>query len=361
MWLLRRVARSCGPILILFGVLLSFSHITLLRLLLPFRFIVAEFLVAGGLASASLVPRKALCSPWLHAIHSLALRSRRSDFWHPAVSCGVPGLPATVISFENEGAHLVGTLYIPNGHAPHAEIVIVHGSGRFPRCFYHMWADHFVRTGCAVLLYDKRGVGGSSGHYEGENNVSKGNVELLASDASAALRTLAAYPGVRSDAVGFWGVSQAGWIIPRAAALNGHAAFMIIVSGPTTTTGEQMEYSRITGEHDPGPGMTTQDAERLMSERPPTGFDPVPDLEILNIPGLWLQGDHDWRIPAIKSVRILDRLIKESNRPYTYHIFPGAGHAIFLPRKKGERLIPELAPGYWQAMDDWLTHQTNRA
>jgi pimeloyl-ACP methyl ester carboxylesterase len=121
-----------------------------------------------------------------------------------------------------------------------------------------------------------------------------------------------------------------------------------------------MEYSRITGEHDPGTGMTTQDAERLMSERPSTGFDPVPDLETLNIPGLWLQGDHDWRIPAIKSVRILDRLIKESNRPYTYHIFPGAGHAIFLPRKKGERLIPELAPGYWQAMDDWLAHQTNR-
>jgi pimeloyl-ACP methyl ester carboxylesterase len=99
-------------------------------------------------------------------------------------------------------------------------------------------------------------------------------------------------------------------------------------------------------------------AERLMSERSPTGFDPVPDLETLNAPGLWLQGDHDWRVPAIKSVRILDRLIKESNRPYAYHIFPGAGHTIFLPRKKGERLIPELAPGYWQVMDDWLAHQT---
>lgn len=285
MWLLRRVARSCGPILILFAVLLSFSHITLLRLLLPFRFIVAECLVAGGLASAA---------AWCLARRSAVLGLMQSVL----LLCAVGGLifgileyraeslayRQTVISFENEGAHLVGTLYIPNGPGPHAGIVIVHGSGRFPRCFYHMWADHFVRTECAVLLYDKRGVGGSSGHYEGENNVSTANIELLASDASAALRMLAGYPGVRSDAVGFWGVSQAGWIIPRAAALNGHAAFMMIVSGPTTTTGEQMEYSRITGEHDPGTGMTIQDAERLMSERPPTGFDPVPDLETLNTP-----------------------------------------------------------------------------
>jgi pimeloyl-ACP methyl ester carboxylesterase len=361
MWLLRRVARSCGPILIFFAVLLSFSHITLLRLLLPFRFIVAECLVAGGLASAA---------AWYLSRRSAVLGFMQSVL----LLCAVGGLifgilqyraeslayRQIVISFENEGAHLVGTLYIPNGPGPHAGIVIVHGSGRFPRCFYHMWADHFVRTGYAVLLYDKRGVGGSSGHYEGENNVSTANIELLASDASAALRTLAAYPGVRPNAVGFWGVSQAAWVIPRAAVLNGHAGFIIIVSGPTTTTGEQMEYSRITGEHDPGAGMTPQNAERLMSERPPTGFDPVPDLETLNIPGLWLQGDHDWRIPAIKSVCILERLIKESNRPYAYHIFPGAGHAIFLPRKKGERLIPELAPGYWQAMDDWLAHQTNR-
>lgn len=48
MWPLRGVARSCGPILVLFAVVLIFSHITLLRLLLPFRFIVAECLVGGG-------------------------------------------------------------------------------------------------------------------------------------------------------------------------------------------------------------------------------------------------------------------------------------------------------------------------
>lgn len=102
MWLLRRVARSCGPILILFGVLLSFSHITLLRLLLPFRFIVAECLVAGGLASAA---------AWYLARRSAVLGFMQSVL----LLCAVGGLifgilqyraeslayRQTVISFEN--------------------------------------------------------------------------------------------------------------------------------------------------------------------------------------------------------------------------------------------------------------------
>jgi predicted alpha/beta hydrolase len=92
----------------------------------------------------------------------------------------------------------------------------VHGAGSFRRRFYHVIADHFVRSGFAVLIYDKRGIGDSSGHYEYENNVSPENIELLASDASAALTTLAARREVRADLVGFWGVSQAGWIVPRA-------------------------------------------------------------------------------------------------------------------------------------------------
>src|SRR5260370_17541844 len=232
MWLVRGVAGSCGPILVLFAVALIFSHITLLRLLLPFRFIVAECLVAGGLASAA---------AWYLARRSAAGGFMRSVLLLSAVGGLIFGIlqyrvqslayRQSVMSFENEGALLVGTLYIPNGHGPHAGIVIVHGAGRFPRCIYHMWADHFVRTGYAVLLYDKRGVGGSSGHYEGENNVSTANVELLASDASAALLTLAASPEVRPDAVGFWGVSQAGWIIPRAAVPTAHAPFTLLVSG----------------------------------------------------------------------------------------------------------------------------------
>jgi uncharacterized protein len=353
--LFRDIARGCGPVLVLAAVGLFFSHITLLRILLPFRFIVAECSLAGSVVSAA---------AWYFGKRAGAGGVGQSIFLLSAV-CGLifgilqyraeaPAYRQTAISFENQGAHLVATLYLPNGHGPSPGIVIVHGSGRWSRRFYHAFADDLVRAGYAVLLYDKRGVGASSGHYEGENNVSTNNIELLASDASEALRTLTHRPEVRPDAVGFWGISQAGWIIPRAAALNGHAAFMVIVSGATTTTGEEMEYSRITGDHDPHNGMTPQDAERLMSEKAPSGFDPVPDLEALNIPGLWLQGDRDWSIPAIKSVRILERLITQSNKPYEYRIFNGAGHSLVLPRQKGVRFIPELAPGYWQVTEGWL-------
>ena len=352
----RGVTRGCGPGVILVGLLFRvFSHVTLLRLVFPFRFIVAQCLVAGGLVSAV---------AWFDGRRGVIGRVVQTVlllFASGGLMLGVVLYRAEslayhqhVISFEHAEAHLVGTLYLPNGSRPHAGIVIVHGSGRLWRQVYHLFADHFVRAGYAVLLYDKRGVGASSGHYEGENNVSTANIELLAGDAAAALRTLASRSEVRPDLVGFWGVSQAGWIIPRAAVLNGHAAFMILVSGPTTTTGEEMEYSRITGDHEPATGMVPRDAERLMAEQPPSGFDPAPDLHALNIPGLWLQGDRDWSIPVLRSVDILDRLVRSSNKPYEYQLFSGAGHAIFLPYKKGERLIPELAPGYWQITDGWL-------
>jgi uncharacterized protein len=354
-WLFRGLARTCGPVLVLIGVGLLFSDITLLRILLPFRFIVAECSLIGSVVSVI---------AWYFGKRAGAGRVGQSILLLSAVGGLIFGIlqyraeslayRQTFISFDNQDAQLVGTLYLPNRPAPSPGIVIVHGSGRFWRRFYHVFADHLVRAGYAVLLYDKRGVGASSGHYEGANNVSTENIELLASDASAALRALAHCREVRPDAVGFWGISQAGWIIPRAAVLNGHAAFMVIVSGPTTTTGEELEYSRITGDHDPHNGMTPQDAERLMSEKAPSGFDPAPDLETLNIPGLWLHGDRDWSIPAIKSVRILQRLITQSNKPYEYRIFNGAGHSLVLPRQKGVRFIPELAPGYWQVTEDWL-------
>jgi hypothetical protein len=50
--------------------------------------------------------------------------------------------------------------------------------------------------------------------------------------------------------VGFLGASQAGWIIPLALskAAPDEAAFAIILSGPATSVGLEMEYSRLTGD-----------------------------------------------------------------------------------------------------------------
>jgi dienelactone hydrolase len=353
---LGKVAARLGPSLLLLSVALLFSHVTLLQWLLPYRFLVVTGLASGAVLSLmgfqqskrtdSRVGRGFLLTVGLLG---LVLASIEYVAQYRAYD-------QRVVKFESDGAVLVGTLYRPHGEGPFPAMVLVHGSGKFPRRLYQLWADHFVRQGLVVLAYDKRGVGDSGGSYEGENNTSRRNIEQLADDASAAHRFLAARPEVKSTCVGFWGISQAGWIVPRAAVKTPNTAFMILVSGPVTTVGEENEYSRLTGDHDPGNGMTPKEAEERMAIQPPAGYDPVPDLRVLNAPGLWLQGDRDWSLPAIRSVTLL-RALHDAGKPYEVRVFPGAGHAIFL-RLQGH-LFPELAHEYWETIDRWLQNTIN--
>jgi len=351
MSLLRKLVLLLGPILIILSLTLLLTRITLLQWLLPYRFLVTAGLAIGAILSL------AGFQQWKEGNS----RKRRILF----LAAGVLGAflaaieyiaqyrayDEEIVKFNSSGTILVGTLYRPYGTGQFPAMVLVHGSGKLPRRLYHLWADHFVRQGFVVLAYDKRGVGDSGGSYEGENNTSRKNIELLAADAAAAHEFLVDRAEVRKTCVGFWGISQAGWIIPRAASKTVNTAFMILVSGPVTTVGEENGYSRITGDHDPGNGMTPQEAEDLMAKQAPSGYDPVPDLRSVDAPGLWLQGDRDWSIPAIRSVVLL-RTLRDAGKPYQVQVFPGAGHAIFL-RAKGQ-LLPALAPGYWEAMDQWL-------
>jgi uncharacterized protein len=258
------------------------------------------------------------------------------------------------VSFDNRGARLVGTLYLPNRPGKVPGIVMVHGAEAISRSGYKAGpTNRFARSGYAVLVYDKRGVGDSSGKFERDCNTCPDNVDLLAGDASAALSLLAARPEVRADKVGFWGASQAGWIVPKAAVMNGHAAFMILVSGPTTTAHQNMIYERFTGGKDPGGGLTPDQADALADRSPKkfdfpgADFDPLPDLRALDIPGLWLFGERDWLVPPGKSIANLQGLI-QAGEPYDYRIIPGAGHSM---NPAPQTLVRRIT-------DDWLARVT---
>ena len=83
-----------------------------------------------------------------------------------------PPFPYTVeeVSFTNGDVTLAGTLTIPESDAPVPAVVLLTGSGpqnRDEEIFDHrpFWviADHLSRNGIAVLRFDDRGVGGSTG------------------------------------------------------------------------------------------------------------------------------------------------------------------------------------------------------
>lgn len=234
----------------------------------------------------------------------------------------------TDITFTSEGVTLAGTLFSPTH--PQAAIVLVHGSGQEKRM--HQFAERLAAHGITVLTYDKRGVGASGGTYTGPevgtNNVDSANLSLLVKDASAAVNKM---QEVAMDLpVGLLGFSQAGWIIPMAATLTPTVDFMVVFSGPTITSLEQLRFQFHTN-GDPNYWENHSEAEaREHIKNDPDRFkftptDPKHSLAKLAIPGLWLYGAKDIQVPAQLCIEQLNQL-KGKGKPFEYRLYPNLGH-----------------------------------
>ena len=92
------------------------------------------------------------------------------------------------VRFANRDVQLAGTLIAPSVGGRHPAIVLVHGSGAENRAYMLPWARFLIRHGIAVLGYDKRGVGESTGDWNAAT------YEDLAGDAVAAVEYLKTRP-----------------------------------------------------------------------------------------------------------------------------------------------------------------------
>jgi dienelactone hydrolase len=252
-------------------------------------------------------------------------------------------------AIENEGAKLAATIAFPSGKGPFPGVVLVHGSGRTTRDQMRRQRDHLLATGLAVLSYDKRGVGESTGEYDNVGvRTSPERMPLLGRDALACLRALRDERRVDAARLGFLGSSQAGWIIPAAmaAARPGEVRFAIILSGPATSVGLEYAYSEATGDGiRPREKLSADEIDaRVDAYRGPSGFDHVAIIRVLKTPTLWLVGEDDESIPVRHTLRNLRAAIA-GGAPITLRTYPGANHALMGPSGP--------AP-YWTDVIDWL-------
>jgi uncharacterized protein len=225
------------------------------------------------------------------------------------------------VTYTCEGAKQAATIYLPVGPGRHPAVVWIHGAGEATRiAFGFPVFQDLVKGGVAVLTYDKRGVGASEGTCcPGD----AGHFNLLSADVEGAIRALRANSNIDPARIGLIGASQAGWIAPRAAA-DTDAALLALASAPTTGERIANRYERLASGAE-GPLSRDQISERLKSAD--VGFDPLPDLERLHIPELWLYGDADDRTPVTESVAILERL-KGEGHDVSVKVYPGAGHGL---------------------------------
>lgn len=152
-----------------------------------------------------------------------------------AASAGTAPYSNRVAAIVNAGAgvQLAGTLSIPHGAGPFPAVVLVHGSGPLDRdevVFDHklflVLADHLNRRGIAVLRYDKRGIGASTGNYKTATTLD------FASDAQAALGWLRSQPGIDPARIGILGHSEGGLIAPLVATREPALRFVVMLAGP---------------------------------------------------------------------------------------------------------------------------------
>lgn len=296
---------------------------------------------------------------------------------------------------------LVGDLYLPSGQGSHPAVVLTHGSepGNRSHRGYVRFARAFQRRGIAALVFDKRGVGESTGTY-----VEAPDLEIPASDVLAWVGLLKRREEVQADQIGVLGWSQGGWVGPLAASKSSDLAFVISISGSGVSPLEQNVFDKtnqfratgasveqvqqfagvirtvwtylvtgtgrdeaqsawdavqgqdwFTAAYD-GPPM--MDRETILKHPRMTHFvahssyEPAPVLEKLRVPMLAVFGAADTVVPVQTSLDAMrDAFERGGNDRLTVRVVPGADHGLRVPGKNGEL---RLAPDYPGFVVDWV-------
>ncbi len=313
--------------------------------------------------------------------------------------------PLTLTVPSSGEVTLTGDLWLPAGEGPFPVVVMTHGSepGRRTAPAYRRWADAFRAAGVAILAFDKRGVGDSTGNY-----VEAPDLEVPAGDVIAWVELLKTRPEIRADSIGVLGWSQGGWVGPLAASRAEDLAFVISISGPGVSPLEQNIYDKtnqfrargatdkqvqqfsevirrvwtylVTGEgraeaqaawdavavkgwfEDGYNGPPMMDRDRLLQHPrmidyvAHSSYDPAPVLARLQVPMLAVFGADDTIVPVARSIAAMkSAFARGGNDGLTIRSFPGGDHGI---RVRGADGVQRLAPDLLKVVVSWVGQVT---
>jgi hypothetical protein len=159
----------------------------------------------------------------------------QTSAWHAPVTTEVTSQPVT---FGNGDAKLRGTLYVPQSLHPVPAIVVYHGASEplASTPLYRHLSEGLPQIGVAVLLFDRRGTGASTGNPDVA-------YQTLSDDGVAGADAIRKLPAIDPARVGYWGISQGGWLATLAASHDPRASFAVAVSAPLVTPEAQMEFA----------------------------------------------------------------------------------------------------------------------
>jgi pimeloyl-ACP methyl ester carboxylesterase len=339
------------------------------------------------------------------------------------------GLVIKPVRFSSGGINLSGELTFPSEKGLFPGIVLFSGSGPQDRDGstksipgyrpFAVIAEHLAEKGYAVLRYDDRGVGESTGDY-----MSAVEDDFI-SDAESAVRFLLSQKEIDSRNVGVLGHSEGALIAAQVASQIPEVAFVISLAGGAVD-GKSLLLQQA-GRQAEAEGMSNEEVDRILEEQSRI-FDLVSakdwgrltevvtqnilkrleslpsektarlgdlkefaqkraeqsvntfkhpryqyllnhnfaaDWEKVSVPVLALYGELDVQCDADQNMAAMQRIFAESgNADLTIKLVPEANH-LFLKAETGsmreyQSLSKDFAPGFLDLISDWLSKLSNR-
>jgi pimeloyl-ACP methyl ester carboxylesterase len=329
------------------------------------------------------------------------------------------------VTFTNGENKFAGTLTIPRTEGKHPAVVMITGSGAQNRDEeivgfkpFKIIADYLSSNGIAVLRYDDRGVGGSTG-----KTVAESTTEEFAGDVNEAVKFLKSRTDVNPDQVGLIGHSEGGIIAPMVASKYNGVAFIVLMAG-TGVMGIDIlkEQSRLIMKADNSTDeeikgyqkmldmvydamknnkgwdelkkmfrQSMEESYKRMSKEQKKSiksredyinsmtditinefkspwmqffmmYDPYLALTKVTCPVLILFGEKDLQVPPAQNEKpMTDALTKGGNKDFIVKKFPDGNHlfqkAITGNPSEYATLPMEFVPGFLDAIKDWITER----
>lgn len=319
-----------------------------------------------------------------------------------------------------DGVSLSGTLALPNNKGSFPTVILISGSGpqnRNEELLGHkpflLISDFLCKKGFAVLRFDDRGVGKSTGEF------STATTEDFAGDVEAALLFLQARKDIDSNKIGLIGHSEGGIIAPMIASKSDDVDFIVLLAGTALPGGDiiNMQTSLIAqanGQMDKDiqpildfnssvfnliklddihftdsldvivrnhiellnkNSKMNEDQMEQMFDKYVSSFsspwfkffvtyDPAIALEKVSCPVLALNGSKDMQVPANENLAAMNKaLLKANNKNFETHKLKGLNH-LFQECKTGNPreyadIEQTMSPLVLDMIYKWIVIQTN--
>ncbi len=242
-----------------------------------------------------------------------------------------------------------GTLLTPDSTSRLPVIIVVPGSGSIERAQNIAMAKGlFQGIPTNVFVYDKRGVGESSGEYLSMNaETSKDRIPVRSQIVLDIVNHLFETPYIDPNKISLIGSSQGGWVSPLAASKSSRISSVICVSGVACTVGVSDFYSDIVKD------LSIEEATgKLESYTGVQGYDPEQALRNLEVPVLWIYGGKDKSNPTHYDLKILGKLQEDFDKNFTIHYYENYNHEMIDESTGafGSEVVPNLRKWYSESI-----------